>query len=438
MRSNGRGRRANTGLRTRARLLCLLALTALLWGCATRPYQGTDLQAAPFLARALTQENGDLAVTAAVPDAAETQALTGLDLYDQGIQPVWLQVENRGSMPARVAIWSIDRDYFSPIEVAYMNRKRFSSEGYRDMERWFHDNGLPRQIPPGATRSGIVFTHLRPGTKGFNLNIFSNRTAYDFTFFVPLPGFVADFMKVDFASLYSEEEIRDLDTDGLKTVLENELGCCVTDPTGKLEGGPINVVLVGTGTAVRRSMLRGGWLETSAEDGVAVKERSQHFRGRRPDAIFSQLRGDGNERINLHLWLAPWRVNGEPAWVGQVYYLTEDNSLVGFLSDEGILDGELLSFFVRESVTADIDSAQRFLFQNFWYNGSLREVGYVGGVGYASLDAPREGFAGVAYFTDGYRMVAFLSETPVAMDEGRFIYIESTEAAIRQRLEQRK
>ena len=97
----------------------------------------------------------------------------------------------------------------------------------------------------------------------------------------------------------------------------------------------------------------------------------------------------------------------------------------------------IISFFVRESVTADIDSAQRFLFQNFWYSGSLLEIGYVGGVGYAAVDDPREGFAGVAYFTDGYRLVMALSETPVAMDEGRFIFDEPTREVIRQRMERR-
>jgi hypothetical protein len=415
----------------------LFLLAILLPACATRPYEGSDVNAASFISRAVIKENGELTVTAAVPDATETEALTGLDLYDQGIQPVWLKVENNGDTVARVATWSIDRDYFSPIEVAYMNRKQFSSQGYRDMERWFHENGLPREIPPGETRSGLVFTHLRPGTKGFNLNIFSNRTAYDFTFFVPLPGFVPDFMKVDFANLYSEQEIRDLDKNRLRTVLEQELGCCVTDDTGKLQGGPINVVMVGSGVSVRRSMLRGGWLETSADEGVAVKERTQHFLGRHPDAIFSQLREDGNERINLHLWMAPWRVDAEPVWVGQVYYFTEEKSLLGALGYDQEKSSDLRSFFVRESVTADIDSAQRFLFQNLWYNGSLKEAGFVGGVGEVSVDNPREGFGGVAYFTDGFRMVVFLSETPVAMDEGRFIYVDSTQRVIRRRLEQR-
>ena len=50
-------------------------------------------------------------------------------IYAQGIQPVWLQAENRGEERVRVALWSVDEAYFSPMEVAWKNRKGFSKEG---------------------------------------------------------------------------------------------------------------------------------------------------------------------------------------------------------------------------------------------------------------------------------------------------------------------
>ena len=187
----GIARELNSAGRT-LRVIAVGLIALLLSACATRPYDGTDVSSAGFLQRSITQEIGDLVVTAAVPDAEETALLTGLDLYEQGVQPVWLKVENRSDTRARIATWSIDRHYFSPIEVAYTNRKKFSSQGYLDMERWFKDTGMPRFIPAGETRSGLVFTNLRRGTKGFNLVIFANGTSQDFTFFVPLPGFVAD------------------------------------------------------------------------------------------------------------------------------------------------------------------------------------------------------------------------------------------------------
>lgn len=403
-------------------LAVLLALAVMLaTGCASRPYQGAPLDRAGFLQRAAVQTQGDLVISAAVPTAAETRALTGLDLYAQGIQPVWLKVENRSDAQARLVLRSVDPEYFSPIEVAYGNRRGYSAEGYAAMERWFHQHGMPRVIPAGETRSGLVFTHLYPGSKGFNLTVFNRMQAHDFTFFVPLPGFVADFMQVDFAALYSDAERRDLTLNELRVALEETLPCCATDPSGELDGGPLNVVMIGSGLAVRRAMLRGGWLETSAAEGVADRPREQRYRGRQPDVIFTKARHDGDERIQIHLWLSPWSLQRKPVWVGTVFYFTA--SAMGIdLREFDFLPEALVEFAARESVLADVDGAQAFLFQNFWYNGSLKRVGYVDGVGAASVEEPKSVFGGVAYFTSGRRLVLQLSEDPTDVAEIEFLF----------------
>jgi hypothetical protein len=85
-------------------------------------------------------------------------------------------------------------------------------------------------------------------------------------------------------------------------------------------------------------------------------------------------RADGNEQIILQLWLAPWQVESEPVWVGQVYYATLDKNWLTDLADEGFAgDSGFFSLFANESVSADVDSAIYFLLQNFWYNPSLRQ-----------------------------------------------------------------
>ena len=91
-------------------------------------------------------------------------------------------------------------------------------------------------------------------------------------------------------------------------------------------------------------------------------------------------------------------------------------------SGTSIRDSSFLSRFVKESVSADLDSASRFLVQNFWYSQSLAKIGIVTGVGEASMDSPHVTFDGVAYFTDGLRHVLFLSETPVALGDTKVIY----------------
>ena len=407
----------------RQAVIPVLLVALLLAGCGTLRYQGASVDNADFLRRAIIQENGPMRVTAAVPDADETALLTGLDLYAQGIQPIWLKVENRGSKPARIALWSIDRDYYAPIEVAYTNRSQFSSEGYVAMERWFLNNGLTRQVPPGESRSGLVFTHHAPGTKGFNLDIFSNRASHNFTFFVPLSGFTADYTLVDFTKLYQPEEIRQLDPYRLKSVLEDELPCCAQGPAGEKNGGAFNIALVGTPLAIRRALLRGGWLETRAGAQETVRARAQRFDGRPPDTIFYLDRKDGNERMVVHFWRAPWEVDGEPGWVGQVYYRSFEESFVTALSTgKHIRDSAFLPLFVRESVSADIDGPRSYLLQNFWYTQSLGKMGTVKGVGEATEEDPLVTFDGLGFVTSGNRSVLFVSETPVAMGETEVLY----------------
>lgn len=406
-----------------ATLLGLTLGILLIAGCGMQPYRGASVEAAPFLARSIVQEDGPLRVTAAVPDAGETLALTGLDLYSQGIQPVWLKVENTGDAPARITLWSIDRNYFSPIEVAYMNRKRFSSGGYEAMQRWFYDNALPRVVPAGEARSGLVFTYLTPGTKGFNLDVFSSRVSHNFTFFVPMPGFTPDYMRVDFAALYRADEIRQLDIASLKPLLEEELPCCAGGPEEGDVGGPLNVVFVATPLALRRSLLRAGWQETEAESEDSARARQRRFDGRAPDAIFRLERKDGDERLGLLLWRAPWDVDGEPGWVGVVYYTVLEKAFLARLeSGSTVRDSAFLSRFANESVSADIDSASRLMVQRFWYSQSLAKLGLVRGVGEATVDNPHVTFDGTAYLTDGLRQVLFLSETPVALDDAEEIF----------------
>jgi hypothetical protein len=401
----------------------VITAVLVLAGCGIQPYHGSRVGESTFLQRSIIQEKGPLRVTAAVPDAEETKALTGLDLYQQGIQPVWLKVENTGSAPARTALWSIDRNYFSPIEVAYMNRKQFSSGGYDQMQRWFYENRLQRFVPAGESRSGLVFTHLKPGTKGFNLDVFSSRVSYSFTFFVPMPGFTADYTQVDFAALYDQGEIRQLDPAGLKILLEEEVPCCSEGPNEGDQGGPLNVALVGTPLALRRALLRGGWQETEAESEETRRARAHLFRGRAADAIFQIERKDGDERIALLLWRAPWDVDGEAGWIGMVFFTVFDKGLLLQLkTGRSIRDSKLLSAFVKESVSADLDGAQRFLLQNFWYNQSLAKLGVVTGVGQSTVENPLISFDGVGYYTDGNRDVLFLSETPIALDKVEMLY----------------
>ena len=385
----------------RCAALFIVAGLHLLAGCATTPFTATPIEQAPFIERAIVETQQTVRVAAAVPDARETRELIGVDLYAQGIQPVWLQVTNLGDTRVRAAIHSVDEEYFSPMEVAWQFRGWFSKQGRADMERWFYDNQLPRWIDPGETRSGFVYTHVREGSKAFNFDAYSSGRSFNFTFFVRMPGFVADYMEVDFESLYDEEEIEVVDMDGLREVLAS-YACCSTNESGKA-GDPINIILVGTRLAVRRALIRANWQETAANDPGTTVARTHRHLGRRPDGTFHKSRPDGSERKELRLWSAPILVGDTPVWIGQISY--ELRSATG---RRGLKNYR---------IDPDIDSARMYLLQNFWYNQSLLAMGAVGGIPSAAFDAPSRNFTGAKYFTDGKRIVLFLSEIPIALDE---------------------
>ncbi len=393
------------GAITRTSLMLATVLT--LFACAG--FEAKEVDVDSYRQRAIVDTEGPITISAAVPDPQETEQLTGLDLYDQGIQPIWLEIKNDSDEMVRVALWSIDRDYFSPIEVAYMNRSGLSSGGEADMQRWFYETRLQRYIAPGETRSGFVYTHATRGTKGFNIDVFGDRKTYNFTFFVPMPGFTADYMIVDFDNLYPEELILHTDPDdviGLYKGLNDLVICCSTDEKGTRMGEPLNIVFIATGLAVRRSMLRADWHETAANDPSTARAREHHYRGRPPDATFHKYRPDGGERKELRLWLAPGKVGDAYIWLAQV---SNNISTAGQKSDA-----------IDYHIDPDVDDARRFTIQNFWYSQSIARFGVTKGAsahGATSIEAPQQNFSGEDYLTDGNRAVLWLSETPVAMDD---------------------
>ena len=384
-------------------LTCLSLVLTLASGCATQSFAPAgDVVAAPFMERQYTRTRGPVRITAAVPSAEETRALFGLDLYAQGIQPVWLNAENLSDKRIRIALRSLDEEYFAPLEVAWLNHKGHSKADKAAMDRWFYEHQMPRYIAAGSTGAGFVFTHLKQGSKGFNVDVNQAGDTYHFTFLVPIPGFQPDYMDVNLDKLYAESEIADLDNESLRDVL-NSHECCSTDISGQQTGDPLNVVIVGKPLAVRRALLRGDWLESEADSPAIALARTHHYRGRPPDGTFHKTRPGSTERKELRIWLAPMRVNDVPVWLAQVSY--DMSGAVGDFS------------FEDYRIDPDLDAAKAFLMQNFWYAQALAKLAFVGGVPPSTLEAQHQNFHGSGYFTDGTRVVLFLSETPVAMSD---------------------
>ena len=390
--------------------ILFIALVLLLSACATRPYHHESTKSFPIRERAVTQTQGGITVSASVPGEDEAQAIFGIPIYERGIQPVWLEIENNSVGLVRFAPTGMDRYYFSPLEVAYMHRKGFTKEARAQMDQRLYHSAMPRQIPAGETRSGYVFTHARPGTKSFDVDLFSSDEDQSFAFFITVPGFVPDHADVDFDSLYERSEVRDYGFSDLRAGL-GDLPWFSTDQSGEQPGLPVSIVIVAPGMDLLKALLRAHWYESPKVRDVEQLAEAHYLFGRIPDAVFRiQLEG-GRDRNELNLWLAPMRIEGEAVWLAQ---------LIHFIGQRTQFEQAI--FGTR--VDPDVDEGRDYLMQNVWYSQSLEQVGWLEGTGAVSVESARFDFNSLEYFTDGFRVLLWLSGKPVSLLETRKVDLD--------------
>lgn len=386
-------------------LLAIIALLILVSACATQSYTYQSTSSFAVRERAITQTEGKISISASVTGEDEIAAIFGVALYKRGIQPVWLEIVNNSPERIRFAPTSVDQDYFSPLEVSYMHRKGFDKKARASMDKRFHASAMPRQIPAGETRSGYVFTHTSPGTKSFNIDLFSGDTDYSFAFFVTAPGFVPDHASVDFYSLYSPSDVRDYDVAGLRTALV-DMNLISTDQTGQQTGLPTGVVIIGDGTDVLKALLRGGWYESARLKSAEQLEKAHYLFGRAPDAVFRIQRNKKHDRNELNLWMSPMRVDGKSVWMAQIKH---------FIGQKTQLEQAI--FGAR--IDPDIDDGRNYFVQNMWYSQNLEQYAWLKTAPAVPLEAIRSDFSGSEYFTNGYLIVTWLSGAPVSLLETR-------------------
>jgi hypothetical protein len=394
----------------------------IIYGCASfNPRPGVE---PPFLTRAETQIENNVRIRAAVPDAAETRQIFGVDLYRNGVQPVWVEIKNMDDQPVWFLPAGIDPMYFTPLETSFLSHFRFSNAANEKMDRYFFEKGKDMYIPPGSVRAGFVFTNLDEGTKDFAVDLVGeDRQVRTFTFFIPVPGLKVDHRQVDFKSLYPAEEWQQFEEmEDLFQYLA-ELPCCTVNESGTETGDPLNLVVVGSGEDIYHAFIRAGWDETETiTTGSAWKTlRSFLFGdryryspvsalyvfGRRQDVALQKARDSIHSRNHLRLWLAPVQFQGKWVFVGQIS------------RDIGVRF--TAKTIVTHKIDPDVDETRGFLVQDLYYSQGLAQFAFVKGVGAAPIESPRPNLTGDHYVTDGLRAVLWVSSPPVALDEVRFI-----------------
>ena len=391
--------------RKSSRLIIYVLLALFLTACATQSYHYESTKSFPVRDRAVTQTQGDITVSASVPGEDEAQAIFGIPIYKRGIQPVWLEIENNSKERIRFAPTGMDRNYFSPLEVAYMHRKGFSRKAKVQMDQRFYESAIPRQIPAGESRSGYVFTHARPGTKSFDVDIFSAGEDQNFVFFISVPGFIPDHEAIEFDSLYESSEVRDYALSDMRAGFGG-LPWFSTNQSGEQQGLPVGIVIVAPGIDVLKTLLRAGWYESPKMQDKEQLAEAHYLFGRIPDAVFRLKLKGGRERTELNLWLSPVQIEGESVWLAQ---------LIHFIGQRTQL--EQVIFGAR--VDPDVDDGRDYLMQNVWYSQSLEQVGWLAGSGAISIESARFDFNSLEYFSDGFRTVLWLSGEPVSLLETR-------------------
>jgi hypothetical protein len=399
-------------------MIGLAVVLATATGCAT--FSPTPIDQVPFKDRAETQTTNEVTVTVAVLSADEAKQIFDSKLYKKGIQPIWLEITNHTDGPMLFLPSSLDPFYFSPLEAAQKAGWTWRKESHREAADFYFDRQIDLEIRAGKTVSGFVYANRNKGVRLVMAEVVGPDWRHHFEFLVAVPGFKADFHRVDVDSLYPDQEIADLDDAGLRAWIE-QLPCCVTNADGTKNGDPVNLVVIGTEHEIWPAFSRAGWDPTeSMRAGSALKTgifgvfggayryapiSPLYLFGRSQDIALQKVRSNIHYRNHLRLWLAPVTFQGKPVLAGQIS------------RDIGSRFTSKSSTLTTHRIDPDVDETRANLVQDLIYSQSLKAFGHAGGVGAAPREAPRQNLTGDVYFTDGRRLVMWLTDEPTTILE---------------------
>jgi hypothetical protein len=402
--------------------LATALVAGMLAGCTSVAPQSptTELD---YKSRAVTRTDDDLRVSTAVLSADESAAVYGVPLAKHAIQPVWIEVENRGEHAFYLLSPGLDPNFFPASEAAEALASHNSAEQMAMLDQRFRRLAFRNPVLPRATTSGFVLTNLHEGVKLVQLDLVASRRVRTFSIFTIVPGFRADY-KVSGAfrtEIYPPARITNYADDAaFRTMLES-LPCCVTNKGGGKNGDPLNLVIVGGLDDAFSALVRRGWHPTeekwSGSFGQMVISALSGDRypnapvsdlylfGRPQDLALQKARDNIHQRNHLRLWLSPIQYHGKQVWVGQI---SRD------IGSRLTIHSPTLT---THKIDPDVDEARTALAEDMAYSQNLTKFGFVKGVGSAPPSAPRENLTTDPYYTDGYRVVLVFDRTPTSMAE---------------------
>src|SRR4051794_5384009 len=327
-----------------------------------------------FERRAQTKTVGDVQVSVVALTEAESRDAMGVDLAREGIQPVWIKIQNREGIGFVAPPIVIDPEYFSPMEAAWQVHGWLTGATNARIDEHFRKLQLPMRIGPGETTAGFVFTNLDAGVKHVSMELIGSggEAVRSFDFLAEIPGLKADYHAVRDREPYQQAELRNIAEPAFRAWLE-ALPSCVLGGDRKTPGDPLNVVFVGERQTLFPALARQGWHVTEAITVGSTWRMilsslfGRRYRygpvsalyvfGRPQDVAVQKARGNVDLRNHMRLWQAPVQVNGTPAWVGQIS------------RDIGIrLTKKTLT---THKIDPDVDEARWYLMQDMFFSQSL-------------------------------------------------------------------
>lgn len=395
---------------------CVVAAIVATAGCATwsAPKNTSD---SPLRARATTQTNHDVQLSAAVLSREDGIRMFGTDLDAAGVQPVWVEIRNDTAQSLWLLRAGTDPDYFSPLEVAWGAHVTFGGETNRRIDEHFDQLAFHSPIPPGQTRSGILFTNPQPVTKLLNVDLLGDGMMIPFTLLMPAPGEAAVGYRQRIHA-YADSDVQHCEGLASLRMAIEALPCCAADSGGAATGEPINMVIVGELEDVGAALARRGYrrdpdISASAQGSVAGSGRpgaAVEVFGRVPDLVVRKRAQAGASASWLRVWRAPITYREQPVFVAQA------GRPVG---------GRFAHDAHSDRLHPDVDEVRNILIQDFLYSGGLAQLGFAKGVGAVPSAQPRTSPTGASYYTDGLRAVLFFATRPLTFADVRLLDWES-------------
>jgi len=400
------------------RLFQVLLITAPLAaaaGCA--PYKPAPASYAPQVARAQTATNGPIVASVGVLSIKEAEEKFGLSLHKKNIQPVWLRLTNIGTNLCYFLPAGLDAEYRPAAEVAYTYRSLLRGKRNRRIASVMHSNRMEIELPPGSVREGFVFSEFDPGAKHVRVDVLGESGYHRLEFTIPIPGKRIDYEKVNWEALYPTNEFRDLSLGAFRQELRR-LPRETTSQDGRGRGDPLNLVVVADeNDEFGLAFLRNNWdLTEVLTVGNVFKLMSSflfssrwrtspvsplYVFNRKQDIALQKARRTIHERNHLRLWLAPYTCERRSVMVGQI---SRDIGLRFSFRAPGL---------VTHKIDPETDEARDYLAQEMILGGSVRQVAWVDGVGAHGEEDPGRNLTGDPWFTDGCRVVLFLSREEI-------------------------